>query len=260
METFTPVFGVPRFMVRSAIQLYTLRDIDEPLADVLGRIGGTEFEGVEFAHRFGDEDPDAIGRALADHDLAVAAAHVGIEALETDLDATLDAYDAVGCETLVVPWLDPAHFESIDAIAATASRLNDLADTVTDRGFSVCYHNHDHELVAAGERTALCELIERTDDAVGFEVDTGWVAAGGADPAAVIEQYAPRIPLVHLTDVDLATGTSAEVGEGDVDIDGCVAAARTADVEWLVYERDDPTDPVSSLVHGSASLSQIVGQ
>lgn len=245
-------------MARTAVQLYTLRDLDEPLPTVLDRVGETSLDGVEFAHRFSDSDTEAVADALDRHDLACAAAHIGIESLENDLEGTLEPYREVGCETVVVPWLDAEHFES-DAIDATATRLTELAETVEDHGMDLCYHNHEHELVAGGDekgdRTALHELVERTGDSVGFEIDTGWVAAGGADPAAFIEEYADRIPVVHVTDSDIATATPVEVSEGDCDVAACLDAANKADVEWLIYEHDEPKDSVSSLHHGSEFLS-----
>lgn len=51
-------------MARTAVQLYTLRDLDESLPAILDRIGETSLDGVEFAHRFSDSDTEAeIGRA-----------------------------------------------------------------------------------------------------------------------------------------------------------------------------------------------------
>jgi sugar phosphate isomerase/epimerase len=242
-------------MVSTAVQLYTLRDLNEPLPAVLDRVGDTSLDGVEFAHRFAESDTEAVADTLDQHDLSCAAAHIGIDSLENDLEGTLEPYRDVGCETVVVPWLDAEYFER-DAIDATAARLTDLAETVADHGMDFCYHNHEHELVEVGDRTALHELVERTSDAVGFEIDTGWVAAGGTDPAAFIETYPDRIPLVHVTDSDIATATPAEVGEGDCDIDACLDAASEADAEWMIYEHDEPTDSVSSLHHGSEYLSQ----
>jgi sugar phosphate isomerase/epimerase len=249
-------------MVRTAVQLYTLRDLDESLPDILTRVNETSLDGIEFAHRFRDSDTEAIVRALDQYDFDCTA-HVGIASLETDLEGTLEPYREIGCETIVVPWLDAEHFVCLDSIDAIAARLTDLAESIADYGMDFCYHNHDHELVDVDNetehsetRTALHELVERTGDIVGFEVDTGWIAAGGTDPVAFIEMYSDRISMVHVTDSDTATGAPVEVGDGDVDVVGCLETARAADVEWLVYEHDEPTDPLSSLHHGSEFLSR----
>jgi sugar phosphate isomerase/epimerase len=97
-------------------------------------------------------------------------------------------------------------------------------------------------------------LIDRTDDRVGFEIDAGWALVGGTDPAALIDRHADRITHVHVADADIDRGESVALGEGDIDIDAVVASARTAGVEWLVYEHDDPANPIASIENGETTL------
>lgn len=241
-------------MSTKAIQLYTLREIDRPLPSLLDAVGETAFSGVEFAHRFADSDQTAVSDALARNELFPVAAHVDIDRLEADPQGTVDSYAAVGCETLVVPWLGPEQFSG-DRIESTANRLTALAGRVADAGGVLHYHNHDHELASVGDRTALEELIHHSGDALGIEPDTGWIEAGGADPVAFIETHAERIDLLHVTDCHADTATPTEIGTGDVDVQGCLDAARNGGVEALVYEHDEPEDPFESLEHGSAALS-----
>lgn len=243
-------------MTDVAIQLYTLRDVDELLPDLLDRVGETAFDGVEFAHRFAGADPEAVASALDRTDLDAESAHVGVDQLENDLDDTLDAYAHVDCDTFVVPWLDSEDFAGADAVGDAADRLTELAERVDDRGGSLHYHNHDHELVAIGDRTAFHEFADRSGDALGLQVDFGWVKSGGGDPAAFVESYADRIDTVHVTDCDAASAMPVEVGEGDVDVEACLGAARDAGVDTLVYEHDEPDDPLASLAHGSAYLAE----
>ena len=91
-------------------------------------------------------------------------------------------------------------------------------------------------------------------DRVGLEVDAGWALAGDADPAALMDAHADRITRVHAADVDLDRGESVALGDGDVDRDAVVASARTADAEWLVYEHDDPADPIASMEREQRAL------
>ncbi|GAB3419146.1 sugar phosphate isomerase/epimerase [Haloparvum alkalitolerans] len=244
-------------MARTAVQLYTLRDIDEPLPALLDRVGGTSFEGVEFAHRVGEADPGTVADALTRNDLSPAVAHVGLAALEESYDETTARYRTLGVETLVVPWLDPEHFESGAAVADAAERLNAVASDLAADGFALAYHNHDQEFADLDGRPALEELLARTDDRVGLELDLGWAAVGGVDPAAYLERHADRITHVHFSDADAASGTPVELGEGAIDLDACAAAAREAGAEWFVYENDDPSDAAASLTHGAATLDRL---
>ncbi|SDK53945.1 sugar phosphate isomerase/epimerase family protein [Natronorubrum texcoconense] len=243
-------------MPQTAIQLYTLRDLEEPLSEVLKDVAATPFDGVEFTHRVRDADVEAIATVLEGTGLTVASAHVGLENLEESLEETLAIYERLGCDTLVVPYLDETHFESAEAVQSTARRLSAMAETVADRGFELHYHNHDHEFVDCGDSTAMEVLLEESDDGLGFELDLGWAVAGGLDPVTLLERYGDRISLAHFADVETETMSPVELGDGDVDLEACLDAARRADVEWYIYEHDEPTDPRESLEHGAAALEE----
>ncbi|RKD98220.1 sugar phosphate isomerase/epimerase family protein [Halopiger aswanensis] len=242
-------------MVRTAVQLYSLRDIDAPLPEVLDLVGETSFDGVEFATRIRDDETDleAVIDALERNDLAVAAAHVGLDDLENDYEAVTELYDRLGCRTLVVPWLEPEQFASEASIADAAERLAAVADDLAADGFDLQYHNHDQEFVSLGTKTGLDELLGRAEN-VGFEIDLGWARAGGADPVTVVDRYADRISHAHFADADGETMTCVELGEGDLDLERTLEAVRRADVEWYIYEHDNPENPRESMAHGAEML------
>ncbi|UPV74875.1 sugar phosphate isomerase/epimerase [Halorussus limi] len=239
--------------MRPAIQLYTLRELDDSLPELLRRVGDTAFEGVEFAG-LGDADPAEIRDALDDAGLDAAGAHVGIEDLEADPEGVAETYRSLDCDRLVVPYLDDAEFASETATTDTARRLQTLAGRLDEAGAAMGYHNHDHEFADLGDRSAFDLLADETD--FDLELDVGWANAAGHDPVALLGHLRSRVPLVHLKDV--ADTTPVELGEGDIDIEACVRAAREAGTEWLVYEHDQPTDPEESLEHGAETLSSLL--
>lgn len=239
--------------MRTAIQLYTLRGMEEPLTERIELVGRAGFDGVEFAGLEGTA-PGALADALERADLSIASVHVPYESLEA---GDLEALQTLGCERVVVPRLDETYFESVEAIERTADELADLATEIEGRGMRLCYHNHDHEFVDVAGRSAFDRLVEATPASVGFELDLGWAMATGTDPVGLLDGLADRVPMVHLKDVDRETRTPVELGEGDLDVEACVDAARRADVEWLVYEHDQPTDPRDSLRHGARALADL---
>ncbi|EMA64463.1 sugar phosphate isomerase/epimerase family protein [Halorubrum lipolyticum] len=249
-------------MVDIAVQLYTLRSLDASLPELLDRVGEAGYDGVEFAYRVRESPVEDVLAALERNDLDAASAHVPIEALEDapaealedEFDETVDFYDRLGVDTLVVPWLDAEHFESAAAVDAAAARLDDIAAALDAAGVRLAYHNHDQEFATVGDAPALERLIDRTDDRVGFEIDAGWALVGGSDPAALIDRRTDRVTHVHAADADVDRGESVALGEGDVDLDAVVASARNADCEWLVYEHDDPADPIASVEQGAKVL------
>ena len=251
--------------MQSAVQLYTVRAIDEPYLDLLDRVGETSFDGVEFAKRADEADSSDVRERLEAHGLEAVSAHVGIEALEDDFDATIAQAKALGYEHLVIPWIGPEHWETVAAVERTAERLSALVEAVAAEGLTLHYHNHDHEFVDTEQGTAF-HLVAELVPALQFEIDAGWALAGGEDPAALIRHYGDRVTIVHMKDVvegtsatdDLDPASIPALGEGDLDLEAVAEAARDVDAEWLVYEDDEPAEPETALDHGASILDRYV--
>ena len=238
-------------MPRAAIQLYTLRDVDLPFDDLLRRVADAGFEGVEFAYRVTDEDPEAVAETLGETGLDVAGAHVGVDRLEDDSEGTVAFYETLGCEDIVVPWLDEVHFRSREGVEAAVDRLSAIEADLADRGIDLHYHNHDHEFVDLDGRFGFDAFVEASD--VGIELDLGLALLGGDDPVARLAELGDRAPLVHLKDVDLDTGESVPVGEGDLDVAACAETFRSHGGEWLIYEYEG-ANPLDSLDEAAQSV------
>ncbi|MUV60511.1 TIM barrel protein [Halobacterium sp. CBA1126] len=232
-------------MTQLGFQLYSLHAVDDPLPAVVERVGETPFDGVEFAG-LGDASVDELNAALDAAGLHAAGAHVGLEDLEADPAGVARTYRDLGCEAIVVPWLDPEHFASVEAATAAGERLSAAADGLAADGLELHYHNHDQEFADLDGGPAIDVLLDAADG-VGYQVDLGWVGAAGYDPLAVLDRYADRVDLVHLKDYDAAAGETVEVGEGDLDVAAAVDAVRHADVDWLVYEAEDRPDSYATL-------------
>lgn len=242
--------------MQTAIQLYTLREMDASILEIVERVGQTEFDGVEFAYRVDEAPAPDVRAPLDDAGLVASSAHVGIEALEDDLDDVIETAETLGYDDVVVPWLDAEHFETVEAVEATAERLSELAEAVADRGLQLHYHNHDQEFVETDEGTAFDLLVERASDDLMFEVDAGWALYGGADPVDLLHEYADRISLVHFKDVHLDSDEAPAFGDGDLDADAVADAAHKIGAEWAVFENDAPEDPATALPHGAERLTR----
>lgn len=234
--------------MRTAVQLYTLREIDGGLKAAIERVGEAGFDGVEFAGLNG-QAPTDLAELLADYDLAVAGAHVPIEELEEECEAIADTYGELGCGRFVVPSYEPAAFRSREGIEEAADRLSALADRLDDVGATVHYHNHTFEFKPLEEATAFDLLAEETDDRVGLEIDTGLAAHAGADPLALIERYGDRLSLLHLTDTrsDSPNTHHVDYGAGEVDLEACLESGREAGAEWVIAEHGQSGDPPATL-------------
>jgi inosose dehydratase len=86
------------------------------------------------------------------------------------------------------------------------------------------------------------ELLERTD--LNLLLDTGHLAVAGGDPVQALNEWRDRIDYIHLK--DRRGGEFCELGTGDVDLDGFVAALGGY-AGWIVVEQDWVPQPDEAL-------------
>lgn len=210
--------------------------------------------------------PDAESRVaqLADHGLrAIGGFHVAVlhdpehdpvPAVDAFIDECLatkagmvvlaagtgqDGYDAR-------PELDPAGWQTLLA------NLDRIADHAASRGVEASLHPHMGTMIESGAETA--RVLEGSR--IGLCVDTGHLAAAGADPGAIVAARPERVRHVHLKDVDSAlaaqvaagsltfadavrAGMFVPLGAGDVDVTGIVDTLESAGYQgWYVLEQD----------------------
>lgn len=223
-----------------ALQLYTVRDqLKEDFAGTVRAVAAMGYVGVELAGYGGLSAPE-LKRLLSDLGLRVAGDHVGLDRLEGQLDAALDFCQEIGAEHVVCPFLPPNRRQGADAWKALASTLNGIGERCAARGLPFCYHNHAFEFEPVDGSNGFQLLYEQTDPRnVLMELDAFWAKKGGKDPAAILQRYPGRCPLLHLKDMTAdAEQTFAEVGEGTMDFQALFAAAPTAGVRWYIVEQD----------------------
>lgn len=243
--------------MKTAINLYTVRELDDSMPTLLERVADAGYDGVQFSGDLRGSSPEEVAATLSALDLEVTGIHVDVAALENDLAATHDRYAEIfGAPSGVVPWFDREHFADPAALDATVDRLDALTTAAAEYDWPLHYHNHDHEFQRVDGNYAIDELLDGVPD-LGFEIDVGWVATAGADPREYVERYADRIEMVHMKDMATDSGEFREIGQGDVDMGACADAARAAGAEWLIYEHDDPDDPVESIKTGAVFLSDL---
>lgn len=257
------------------IQLYMLKG---PLAsdfpgtlDQVAAIGYREVEFASFDNRTGAE----IRRALDQACLKCPSAHVQLDSRlpgSTDLanpGPAIEILHAIGATQAVVAVFPLARLDftalrnpmdvgaaiwrlgesmSIDDWKAFARRLNETGQVLAKEGLRVGYHNHNLEYRRLSDGSTPLEiLIRETDPAlVNFELDVGWAATAGVDPAAFIRTHAGRINQLHLKDIAARTGTSfgfapSAVGAGIMDWASLMEAVkRSPRIEHLYVEQEEP--------------------
>jgi sugar phosphate isomerase/epimerase len=224
--------------MQTALQLYTVRDaLQADVHGTLEAIGQLGLDGVELAGSFGGLTPEAFKAKLEGLNLRVCGMHVGLDTLETELEAQLELARFFSAPYLVCPWLPETLYAS--GWDAPIAKLTAIRQRLEGSGVGLAYHNHRFEFETRhGDGYAL-DAIAGAE--INLELDIAWAHAAGVDPAAYLRAHAGHVPLVHVKDVaDVADQDwqTVELGRGSVDLNAAITAARDAGAEWLILEQD----------------------
>ncbi len=181
---------------------------------------------------------------------------------------------AVGGEhfiTAVVVTEDWAPRYEIDAdeLAHLAKMLNEVDQIAADHGLSQVIHPHVGTVVEQADDFR--RVLEATT--ASWCLDTGHLAIGGLDPVDFARDYAERVGLVHLKDMNneiaarhlageftlmeaVQHGLFRPLGQGDVDLDAVVSLLERAGYDgWYVLEQDQAISEIPAL--GSGPIDEV---
>lgn len=188
----------------------------------------------------------------------------GLRALLTELDLAL--------ATLVVPTLAPdarqrvdyaAHFGVTVLMVGGGTRpknrpvekrdmepyaraLGELAGYAAQYGMELAQHTHPGAITGTTEEALM--LLDMVPDSVGVTADTAHLQQAGSDPVAAIGRFGDRLKHLHLKDYRAATDELLELGRGEVDLAGVMAACQRIGYRgWYSVELDrSSTTPLES--------------
>ena len=256
------------------LQMYTVgealtRDLDATLA----RVAAIGYRALELAG-FHGHTVAALKAAKLRHDVKFTSLHVGATARGPDpgldgdvprLAANLHELGATDVVLSLFPVPDrlgqQRQGEDVSAWLRrvqprleradwqrTAALLNERGTQLKREGLRFGFHNHNLEFAPVAGSTGLDILIaETTPELVVFQLDTGWAAAAGRDPVALLRQHGHRFQLMHLKDVRGSMRTNftlqqepAELGAGKLDWPRVLEAAHAAGVRKFYVEHEPP--------------------
>lgn len=233
-------------MTTYSYQLYSSRAFP-PLADTLSMLQSIGYAQVE---AYGDllTEPRALLQAVSDTGMQVRSAHVGLDLLRSDLARITDISKKLGIELLFCPHIEtnrrPADASGWRALGA---ELGEIGEVLAEDGLVLGWHNHDFEFEPLADGSIPMQHLLAGHPSLCWEIDIAWIARGGADPIAWIEQYGNRIVAAHVKDIAPAGQCIdedgwADVGHGILDWPALAHALRRAGVDLFVVEHDNPND------------------
>ena len=159
-----------------------------------------------------------------------------------------------------------------DDFKRMAEQANEIGESAKKRGLVFAYHNHNVEFRKFdGGTTGYEILLKETDPVlVKLEVDAGYMAVGGADPAALIAENAPRVKLMHFKDFSTVTPPINELGRevearildlgtGVAPLKDAYEAARRAGVQFFIVDHDPPFHGKTALETAKADYAYVAG-
>jgi inosose dehydratase len=240
------------------------------MADAARDIGEAGYAGTEMfdgdVAKYADE-PDVLHAILGDNNLELVSVYTGAnfiyaDILPDEMDKIRRAIDLAaqfGAERLVVGGgARRAAGTTDEDYAALGRGLDRVSQMAADKGLVATYHPHLTTIVEnPGELERIMDISE-----IGFCPDTGHLAAGGGDPAALIRQYGDRVKHVHLKDVVLDPFGWTPLGEGSLDFTDIVRAIDEVGYDsWLMVELDEYAGaPVDAAKISKAHLDTILAE
>ena len=254
-----------------AVQVYSVRDSAEAnLADTLRKIKEMGYDGVEFAGLYGYA-PEYVKGLCDGVGLVPISAHIPLDEMLADPEATFAAYKTIGVKFAAVPYVTPERRPGAEKWEETIADIAKLGEIAKKYGITLLYHNHDFEFGKLDDEYGLDILYKEVPaEFLETELDTCWVNVGGENPADFIGKYSGRTPVVHLKDFFMSgklpkhlyaliglkdeekddepsTFEFRPVGHGLQDMPAILDASVKSGAQWVIVEQDEPSMGLSRM-------------
>jgi len=262
IATGFPALNAEPFGLPLGLQLYSVRDqIANDYAGTLKHVSDLGYRVVESAGYY-NQTAAQVNDAMKGAGLRCLSAHYSLANLQEQLEPILEFSGKLGINYIICssPRLkDPSRIAKGDDFLAVAEAMNledwrwnaeqfnQIGAKVKAAGMDFGYHNHTMEFREEKGVVAFDELVRLTDPAsVTFEMDCGWVAVAGKNPAEYLKRYPSRISLLHVKDFKLRKPgsvvhppPSTELGRGTIDYHSLFAAARKGNIKQYFIEQEE---------------------
>jgi sugar phosphate isomerase/epimerase len=249
------------------LQLWSVRKaLSKDFNGTLAKVRAMGFEEVEAAGLY-DRSPLKFRAALEKAGLRCQSVHLGYEQFRERPAEAFTELKPLGLSWVVCPWIPHSTFGPDEARMA-AVVLNRAGKMAQDQGLKLAYHCHGYEFVSSPQGTLFDTMADATDPAfVSFQIDVLHAFLGGADPAALITKYGPRVKSVHLKDLKQGVpvamgqalapdGSDVPIGTGQLNWPAILGAAVKAGVP-IYYIEDESADPLGHIPQSVAYLQRV---
>jgi len=236
--------GKSKRKIPLGLQLYSVRaECEKNLPGTIAAVADIGYQGVEFAG-FYDYSAQDLRKLLDDNGLKCCGSHTQLDTLLGDnLPKTIEFNKIIGNKYLIVPWLDPNKYNSVEGWKKAADMFNELAEKVEPHKMQVGYHNHSHEFTAVDGQIPWDIFFGNTRKDVIMQCDTGNAMIGGGEVIPYLKRYPGRAVTIHLKEYS-ATNKNAIIGEGDIPWEELLNLCETiGGTKWYIIEEEKDVYP-----------------
>lgn len=257
-------------------QLFTLRNFcktPEDLDATLKKVAEIGFTAVQLSGVCA-YDAEWVAERCREYGLTIVITHFDYNKIINETEETIAFHKKMNCPYIGLGSAKGAMLG--DSYNNLVNEIPEAVEKIAAAGLKFMYHNHNQEFAKNPETGNLFidDLCARFPaEQVGITLDTYWVQAGGADPAAWIKKLKGRTPVVHFKDmsiyVHLPEGEKwpkrdqriAAIGEGNMNYDAIIEACLEAGVEYGFVELDDcyGADPFDAMKRSYEFLTKRYG-
>jgi sugar phosphate isomerase/epimerase len=226
------------------LQLYSVRtECQKDLPATIAAVADIGYQGVEFAGYY-DYSAEDLRKLLDDNGLKCCGSHTQLDTLLGDnLPKTIEFNKIIGNKYLIVPWLDPNKYNSVEGWKEAADMFNELAAKVKPHKMQVGYHNHSHEFKPIDGQVPWDIFFGNTRKDVIMQCDTGNAMIGGGEVIPYLRRYPGRAVTIHLKEYS-ATNKNAVIGEGDIPWEELLTLCETiGGTKWYIIEEEKDVYP-----------------
>ena len=247
------------------LQLYSVRQmLAKDYPGTLKLVADIGYRNVEAAG-FYNHSAAEVKQAMATAGLNCFSAHYSLADLLKSVDATIAYANELGLEYVICSSpsvADPSRFANApggawqamhnsmtaDDWKWNAEQFNRIGHKMKARGLQFGYHNHTMEFRDLGGGLNGYQIILKDTDPriVTLEMDCGWVAAAGGNPAEILLAHPKRFSLLHIKDFkalqpgqEPSQRVSTELGKGSVDFKPIFDAARKIGIRYAIVEQEE---------------------
>ena len=225
-------------------QFFTIREFckdPDSLAVSLRKVADIGYKTVQISGTC-EFEPQWLAEQLKANDLQCVVTHTAPAKLLEDAAKVAADHTVFGCDNVGLGYWKFDETDETKRYATYLKQFKPVAKTLRENGKYFMHHNHANEFQKLNGKLVIERLAEDfSADELGFILDTYWVQKAGGDPAAWIEKFSGRLPVIHLKDYGFDASMQV-VGEGNINFDRVFEKAETAGVQYMMVEQDKCND------------------